>query len=63
LLERLQEAHLSEISLALRISLTELINKQLVFIEVDQFHYECRSVASLRDNFTEKFLYARNVKV
>jgi hypothetical protein len=63
LLERLQEAHLSEISLALRISLTELIDEQLVFIEVNQFYYECRGVASLWNNFTEKFLYARYVEV
>jgi hypothetical protein len=43
--------------------LAELIDEQLVFIEVNQLYNECRGVASLRDNFTEKFLYARNVKV
>jgi hypothetical protein len=63
LLERLQEAHLSEIPLAFRITLTELINEQLIFIEVYQLHNECRGVASLWNNFTEKFLYARNVEV
>jgi hypothetical protein len=63
LLERLQEAHLSEISLALRITLTELIDEQLIFIEVNQFHNESRGVASLWNNFTEKFLYTWDVEV
>ena len=63
MLERLQKAHLSEISLALRIALTELIDEQLIFIEVYQLYNECRGVASLWNNFTEKFLYARDVEV
>ena len=62
-MESLQKAHLSEVSLALRVALAKLINQKLVLIEVNKLHYEGRGVARLRDSLTEKFLYARDVEV
>ncbi len=62
-MEGLQEAHLSEISLALGVTLAELIDEQFVLLEVGQLNYESGGVAGLGNGLSEKLLDARDVEI